>query len=134
MAPAHPLDPYHAKRDFGATPEPAGGTTHKTVAPGEALSFVVQKHDARNLHHAAFESTIPEGHYGAGTVIVWDRGSWQPLGDAHAGLPGGHLEFELHGEKPAGHWALVRLFQSTPKHSLSEIWKRLPLSQMNSTP
>ncbi|MBA5635491.1 DNA ligase D [Duganella sp. LX20W] len=61
------------------------------------------------LAYGGFEGTIPEGEYGAGEVIVWDRGSWLPLGEPHAGYAKGHLSFELHGQKLRGKWALVRM-------------------------
>jgi bifunctional non-homologous end joining protein LigD len=61
------------------------------------------------IEYNAFEGTIPEGEYGGGTVMIWDRGSWVPQGDPHRGLAKGHLEFELHGEKLRGRWHLVRL-------------------------
>lgn len=61
------------------------------------------------LAYGGFEGTIPEGHYGAGTVIVWDRGTWWPEGDARRGLQAGKLKFELRGEKLKGHWTLVRM-------------------------
>ena len=61
------------------------------------------------LDYAAFEGVIPPGHYGAGQVIVWDRGTWAPVGDAHAGLRDGKLKFALHGQKLRGAWALVRM-------------------------
>ncbi len=61
------------------------------------------------LSYADFEGTIPPKHYGAGTVIVWDRGSWSPVGDARKGLREGHLKFDLAGEKLGGRWALVRM-------------------------
>ena len=61
------------------------------------------------LDYASFEGTIPEGHYGAGQVIVWDNGTWQPEGDARAGLAAGKLKFRLHGHKLAGRWTLVRM-------------------------
>ncbi|HEY4082677.1 MAG TPA: DNA ligase D [Burkholderiaceae bacterium] len=61
------------------------------------------------LSYASFEGTIPAGQYGAGTVIVWDRGTWLPIGDPHAGYKAGKLKFELHGEKLQGHWTLVRM-------------------------
>jgi bifunctional non-homologous end joining protein LigD len=61
------------------------------------------------LDYAAFEGTIPEGEYGAGAVIVWDRGTWQPHGDPAEGLRRGKLEFELDGEKLHGRWTLVRM-------------------------
>ncbi|MDI3382250.1 DNA ligase D [Xenophilus aerolatus] len=61
------------------------------------------------LAYGGFEGTIPEGHYGAGTVIVWDRGTWWPEGDARRALQAGKLKFELRGEKLKGHWTLVRM-------------------------
>lgn len=61
------------------------------------------------LDYGDFEGTIPAGNYGAGTVLVWDRGTWEPVGDAAKGLEKGHLEFSLHGEKLAGRWHLVRM-------------------------
>jgi len=138
------LSQYHRKRDFKATPEPRG----EVADPGQALSFVIQKHAARRLHYdfrleldgtlkswavpkgpsldphvrrmavhvedhpldyAGFEGVIPAGHYGAGTVIVWDRGQWLPIGDARAGYRAGKLKFELKGEKLRGRWTLVRM-------------------------
>ena len=61
------------------------------------------------LAYAAFEGDIPPGHYGAGHVIVWDNGTWAPVGDAQAGLLEGKLKFMLHGQKLRGLWALVRM-------------------------
>lgn len=60
------------------------------------------------VDYAAFEGVIPEG-YGAGTVMLWDRGSWEPVGDPHEGLKAGKLAFHLHGERLVGRWALVRM-------------------------
>ncbi|WP_103308087.1 MULTISPECIES: DNA ligase D [unclassified Pseudomonas] len=60
------------------------------------------------LDYATFEGNIPEGHYGAGDVIVWDRGVWIPQGDAHEAYEKGRLKFELQGEKLSGLWNLVR--------------------------
>jgi len=60
------------------------------------------------LDYATFEGSIPEGHYGAGDVIVWDRGVWIPQGDVHDAYEKGRLKFELRGEKLAGLWNLVR--------------------------
>jgi bifunctional non-homologous end joining protein LigD len=140
----NPLADYQRMRDFAQTPEPAGDV----AVQRESLSFVVQKHAARQLHYdfrleldgtlkswavpkgpsldpadkrmavhvedhplsyGSFEGVIPPGHYGAGTVIVWDRGEWTPLADPHAGYAKGRLEFELHGAKLRGRWALVRM-------------------------
>ncbi|MDB5939137.1 MAG: ATP-dependent ligase LigD polymerase module / ATP-dependent ligase LigD phosphoesterase [Polaromonas sp.] len=61
------------------------------------------------LDYAAFEGTIPPHQYGAGDVIVWDRGEWTPVGDPVAGLENGKLSFSLHGQKLKGGWALVRM-------------------------
>lgn len=61
------------------------------------------------LDYAGFEGVIPAGHYGAGTVIVWDRGVWIPDTDPEQGYRDGKLKFELRGEKLQGHWTLVRM-------------------------
>src|SRR6187431_1861630 len=142
---------YKKKRSFKDTPEPTGGK-----APGTGLRFVIQKHDATNLHYdfrlemegvlkswavpkgpsndpsvkrlammvedhpfdyRSFEGIIPEGNYGAGTVIIWDEGTYEPLEDASAGkkeneknllkqLKGGSLKFIMHGKKLKGEFAL----------------------------
>jgi len=60
------------------------------------------------LDYATFEGTIPAGHYGAGDVIVWDRGIWIPQGDPEEGYRKGKLKFTLQGEKLSGAWNLVR--------------------------
>lgn len=140
-----PLQEYQRKRDFNATPEPAGkrGRTGKA----HALQFCIQKHDASHLHYdfrleldgtlkswaipkgpsldpkvrrlavhvedhpldyADFEGNIPEGHYGAGDVIVWDRGIWDPEGDPLVAYAKGKLRFRLQGEKLSGVWNLFR--------------------------
>ena len=67
------------------------------------------------LDYGDFEGTIPKGEYGGGTVILWDRGRWKPLGDARKGLAKGHLEFELEGEKLGGRWHLVRMAQQAAR-------------------
>lgn len=69
------------------------------------LAIHVEDHP---LDYADFEGHIPEGHYGAGDVIVWDRGVWIPQGDPVASYRAGRLRFELQGEKLAGQWNLVR--------------------------
>lgn len=60
------------------------------------------------LDYATFEGRIPEGHYGAGDVIVWDRGVWIPQDDPAKAYEKGRLKFELQGEKLEGLWNLVR--------------------------
>ncbi|MEX5360415.1 DNA ligase D [Pseudomonas guariconensis] len=142
---AKPLQEYQRKRDFNATPEPAG--TRRRGRPAHALQYCIQKHDASHLHYdfrleldgtlkswaipkgpsldpkvrrlaihvedhpldyADFEGHIPEGHYGAGDVIVWDRGVWEPEGDPRTAYAKGKLRFRLQGEKLAGVWNLFR--------------------------
>jgi bifunctional non-homologous end joining protein LigD len=82
-------------------------TKGPSLVPGEKrLAVHVEDHP---LEYGGFEGTIPKGEYGGGTVIVWDRGRWSPVGDAKKGYAKGHLEFELHGEKLSGRWHLVRM-------------------------
>jgi bifunctional non-homologous end joining protein LigD len=61
------------------------------------------------LEYGDFEGVIPEGNYGAGAVIVWDRGEWVPIGDVHEGLEKGKLLFDLKGYKLKGRWTLVKI-------------------------
>jgi bifunctional non-homologous end joining protein LigD len=61
------------------------------------------------LAYGDFEGTIPQKQYGAGKVIVWDRGTWEPVGDPGEGMAKGKLLFRLHGQKLAGLWELVRI-------------------------
>ncbi|MFJ2547559.1 DNA ligase D [Pseudomonas sp. NPDC087612] len=143
---AKPLQEYARKRNFDATPEPAGHQRSGKKA-AHALQYCIQKHDASHLHYdfrleldgtlkswaipkgpsldpkvrrlavhvedhpldyASFEGTIPEGHYGAGDVIVWDRGVWIPEEDPHKAYAKGKLRFRLQGEKLSGIWNLFR--------------------------
>src|SRR5580765_218456 len=64
------------------------------------------------LEYGDFEGLIPAGNYGAGAVIVWDRGRWTPVGDPLEGLAKGKLLFELAGYKLHGLWTLVKLKKS----------------------
>src|ERR1043165_56234 len=139
------LREYKKKRDFSATPEPAGA---EGPARRGTLRYVIQKHDATRLHYdfrlewdgvlkswavpkgpsldpaekrlavqvedhpidyATFEGVIPEGEYGAGPVILWERGTWTPESDPREGLRRGRLRFSLSGEKLSGTWNLVRM-------------------------
>jgi bifunctional non-homologous end joining protein LigD len=61
------------------------------------------------LEYGGFEGVIPKGEYGAGPVMIWDRGTWEPIGDPDAGLAKGDLKFRLHGERLKGDWVLVRM-------------------------
>lgn len=70
------------------------------------LAMLTEDHP---LEYANFEGTIPEGNYGAGTVMVWDSGTWEPEGGAAAAkqLETGEIKFRLRGEKLKGSWAIV---------------------------
>jgi bifunctional non-homologous end joining protein LigD len=70
------------------------------------LAVMVEDHP---LEYGDFEGKIPEGNYGAGAVIVWDRGMWVPIEDPHAGLEKGKLLFDLRGYKLKGRWTLVKI-------------------------
>ena len=62
------------------------------------------------IEYNKFEGVIPEGEYGGGTVMIWDRGKWAPLDpDVDASLQKGELKFRLEGEKLHGEWVLVRM-------------------------
>ncbi|REJ74671.1 MAG: DNA ligase D [Acidobacteria bacterium] len=72
------------------------------------------------LDYGGFEGVIPEGHYGAGAMIVWDRGVWLPLEDPEAGLVSGKLLFELRGFKLRGVWTLFRTKPSATQRGKSK--------------
>ena len=76
------------------------------------------------LSYGSFEGTIPAGQYGAGEVIVWDRGTWEPVGDPHAGLRAGKLAFRLAGEKLVGLWELVRMHNSRDRKEAWLLFKK----------
>ncbi|KWT70833.1 MULTISPECIES: DNA ligase D [unclassified Variovorax] len=61
------------------------------------------------ISYNQFEGTIPPKQYGAGKVVIWDKGIWVPVGDPHKGLRGGDLKFELYGHKLRGRWVLVKI-------------------------
>src|SRR5512147_2425457 len=90
-----------------------GGTLRSWAVPkgpsadpaDKRMAVEVEDHP---IEYADFEGTIPAGNYGAGAVIVWDRGAWRPVGDPVQGLAQGKLVFELRGYKLHGEWTLVR--------------------------
>jgi bifunctional non-homologous end joining protein LigD len=70
------------------------------------LAMQVEDHP---VEYADFEGVIPAGQYGGGTVMLWDRGTWQPdIADVDASLQKGELKFTLYGKKLKGSWVLVR--------------------------
>ncbi|CAN7475382.1 DNA ligase D [Neorhizobium tomejilense] len=82
-------------------------TRGPSFVPGEKrLAVHVEDHP---LDYGGFEGMIPKGNYGAGAVLLWDRGTWDPIGDPHKGYKKGHMEFELKGEKLEGRWHLIRM-------------------------
>ncbi len=82
-------------------------TRGPSLVPGEkCLAVHVEDHP---LDYGGFEGTIPKGQYGGGNVIIWDRGTWTPIGDPHKAYAKGHMEFTLDGEKLHGRWHLVRM-------------------------
>src|SRR5438477_3195022 len=71
-------------------------TRGPSLVPGEKrLAVHTEDHP---IEYLDFEGNIPRGEYGAGAMIVWDRGSWVPQGDPHKALQKGHLEFLLEGQ------------------------------------
>lgn len=69
------------------------------------LAVQVEDHP---VDYGSFEGVIPAGEYGAGSVMVWDRGTWEPLDDAGENFRTGKLKFILHGQKLRGKWMLLR--------------------------
>ncbi len=152
MVPYDALKKYKNRRDFSASPEPAGKKRMKKN--NEKPIFVIQKHDASHLHYdfrieidgvlkswavpkgpstnpqekhlaietedhpmeyATFEGVIPEGHYGAGPVIVWDTGTYDNIKQKNGVIvplkqcyKDGQIEIFLHGKKLIGGYALIR--------------------------
>lgn len=113
---AYVIQEHHARRlhyDFrleldGALKSwaiPKGPSVDPSV---KRLAVHVEDHP---LEYGSFEGEIPEGNYGAGSVIVWDRGTWEPVGGVDAARDAyraGKLKFRLDGDKLHGGWALVR--------------------------
>src|SRR5436190_13699018 len=78
-----------------------------TTKGDKRLAMHVEDHP---FDYGDFEGVIPEGNYGAGSVMVWDTGAWEPLDEnASKALQEGKLKFVLHGKKLQGEWALVRM-------------------------
>lgn len=83
----------------------------------KSMAIQVEDHP---VSYNTFEGKIPAKQYGAGDVIIWDRGTWEPVGDARKGLQVGKILFRLHGQKLAGLWELVRI--SKPGQKKQDQW------------
>lgn len=92
-----------------------GTLKSRAVPKGPSLDPQVKRQamevEDHPLNYATYEGNIPEGHYGAGDVTVWDRGIWKCIGDPVGSYKKGKLKFELEGEKLGGLWNLVRTHQ-----------------------
>jgi bifunctional non-homologous end joining protein LigD len=76
---------------------------------GPATKRLAMMTEPHPMDYNGFEGVIPEGEYGGGTVMIWDRGTWEPeASDVGAALARGELKFRLHGRKLNGSWVLVR--------------------------
>ena len=106
-------DATHLHYDFRLE---IGGTLKSWAVPkGPSLDPAV-KHFAAHvedhpLDYGDFEGNIPKGNYGGGSVMLWDRGTFELMGDesGEAQIERGDLKFRLHGEKLSGTWALVKM-------------------------
>ena len=105
-------------------------TRGPSLDPGDKrLAVHVEDHP---IEYGSFEGTIPAGEYGAGSVLLWDRGAWTPEGDPHKGYAKGHLEFSLEGEKLHGRWHLVRM-RGKPKEK-ADNWLLIKADDEFATP
>ena len=91
-----------------------GGTLKSWAVPqGPCLDPTVRRFaklvEDHPIEYGSFEGRIPDGNYGAGTVIIWDHGTYVTLKDPEQGLADGEVKFRLAGEKLSGGWTLVRL-------------------------
>ncbi|MHB8529670.1 MAG: DNA ligase D [Caulobacteraceae bacterium] len=108
------IQKHHARRLHYDLRLQIGGALKSWAVPeGPCLDPKVRRFaklvEDHPLEYATFEGRIPAGNYGAGTVIVWDRGLWVTLADPEWALAAGEIKFRLSGEKLAGGWMLKRL-------------------------
>ena len=82
----------------------------KGPSPDPDIKRLAVRTEDHPLAYAEFEGSIPKGEYGGGTVLLWDRGTWEPVaGKSWKNIDEGHLHFTLHGERMKGDWMLIRL-------------------------
>ena len=77
------------------------------------LAVEVEDHP---VDYGDFEGTIPKGEYGGGTVMLWDEGTWEPMGDPHKMLEKGDFKFRVHGKRLQGEWVLARMRDRPQDH------------------
>jgi bifunctional non-homologous end joining protein LigD len=95
-------------------------TKGPSLDPSEKrLAVRVEDHP---LDYGDFEGTIPKGQYGGGTVMLWDKGEWEPESDPHEGLRKGKLSFTLKGKRLKGGFTLVRMRSDRGGRSGRENW------------
>lgn len=98
---------YDLRLEYGGVFKSWAVTRGPSLDPHDKrLAVEVEDHP---LDYGDFEGTIPEGEYGGGTVMLWDRGYWEPEGDPADGFKKGDFKFALDGEKLHGSWVLVRM-------------------------
>src|SRR3569623_731199 len=108
---------YDFRLELGGTLQSWAIPKGPSVDPADKrLAVHVEDHP---LDYGTFEGDIPPHQYGAGHVVLWDRGVWVPHGDPEEGLRKGHIKFTLAGEKLAGQWVLVRM---GPSRDEKENW------------
>lgn len=83
------------------------------------LAMQVEDHP---VEYGSFEGVIPQGEYGGGTVMLWDQGEWEPVGDPQEGYREGKLKFKLYGAKLRGGWMLVRTHGRSPRDRGERQW------------
>ncbi len=74
-----------------------------------AVKRLAMQTEDHPLAYGGFEGIIPKGQYGGGTVMLWDRGSWEPIGDEREMYRAGRMKFTLNGARMRGQWVLVRM-------------------------
>lgn len=151
------LKEYHKKRDFSESNEPGPKSKEKRKSKNKNPIFVIQKHDATNLHYdfrlemdgvlkswavpkkppkqkgtkrlalqtedhpleyADFEGTIKEGHYGAGTVEIWDKGTYELIEHQKDKK----IEFKLKGKELDGKYILIKTKYGSTKEQKEKSW------------
>jgi bifunctional non-homologous end joining protein LigD len=86
------------------------------------------------VEYGGFEGVIPENEYGAGPVVLWDRGVWEPESDPVAAYHAGRLKFRLHGEKLRGSWVLVKSPLGRDRRDAERKWLLFKLKDEEARP